>query len=165
MYFTTHIVFLQHLDSSPLDLYCFSVHLCRPSPVLTLLFRSLSFSILIVSPLLMLLSFLDFSSVSHLTWSPHVTCDTCAESHSNDLILWNDYAGCPCCTPERKVTRRVPTRPTTCLFFQTTALLIGLGCRASCGNAGRGGGKVASFTAVEARLGALLRVVNTDGLA
>ena len=76
LYFTTHIVFLQHLDSRPLDLCCFPLHLCRSSPVLTLLFRSLTFSILIVSPLLTLLSFLDFSSVIHLTWSPHVTCDT-----------------------------------------------------------------------------------------
>ena len=73
--FTTHVVFLQRLASSPLDLCCFSLHLCRLSPILTLLFRSLSFSILIVSPLLTLLSFLDFSSVIHLTWSPHVTCD------------------------------------------------------------------------------------------
>ena len=28
--------------SSPLDLCCFPLHLCRPSPVLTLLFRSLT---------------------------------------------------------------------------------------------------------------------------
>jgi len=78
-------VFLQRLDSSPLDLCCFSLHLCRLSPILHLLFRSLSLSRLVVSPLLTLLSFLDFSFVIHLTWSSHVTCDTCAESHSNDL--------------------------------------------------------------------------------
>ena len=63
-------------DSSPLDLCCFSLHLCRLSPILNLLFRSLSLSRLIVSPLLTLLSFLDFSSVIYLTWSSHVTCDT-----------------------------------------------------------------------------------------
>jgi len=73
--FTTHVVFLQRLDSSPLDLCCFSLHLCRLSPILNLLFRSLSLSRLIVSPLLMLLSLLDFSSVIHMTWSSSVTCD------------------------------------------------------------------------------------------
>ena len=159
-------MYLQRLDSSPLDLCCFVLHLCRLSPILTVLFRSLSPSRLIVSPLLTLLSFLDFSFVIHLTRSPHVTCDTCAESHSNDLVLWNDYALCALSlTPERKVDRPVPTIPTKCLFFNTTALLICLGCRASLGNAGGGGGKVASLTAVEARLGALLRGANTDGLA
>ena len=80
--FTTHVVFLQHLDSSPLDLCCFSLHLCRLSPILTVLFRSLSLSRLIVSPLLTLLSFLDFSSVIHFTWSPHVTCDNFTEYFS-----------------------------------------------------------------------------------
>jgi len=43
---------------------------------LYLILRSIHFSSLIVSPLLMLLSFLDFSFVTHLTWPSHVTCDT-----------------------------------------------------------------------------------------
>ena len=119
-------MYLQRLDSSPLDLCCFSLHLCRLSPILTLLFRSLSLSRLIVSPLLTLLSFLDFSFVIHLTWSPHVTCDTCAESHSNDLVLWNDYALCaPSLTPERKVDRRVPTIPTSLHLFLYTSICFG----------------------------------------
>jgi len=69
-------VYLQRLDSSPLDLCCFVLHLCQLSLILTVLFRSLSLSRLITSPLLTLLSFLDFSFVIHLTWSPHVTCDS-----------------------------------------------------------------------------------------
>ena len=159
-------MFLQRLDSSPLDPCCFSLHLCRLSPILNLLFRSISLSRLIVSPLLTLLSFLDFSFVIHLTWSSHVTCDTCAESHSNDLTPLNNYVLCTTSlTPERKVARRVPTIPTKCFFFKTTALLIGLGCSASLGNAGGGGGKVASLTTVDERLGALVRVMNTDGFA
>jgi len=31
--FTTHVVFLQRLAPSPLDLCCFSLHLCRLSPI------------------------------------------------------------------------------------------------------------------------------------
>jgi len=159
-------VFVQRLDSSPLDLCCFSLHLCRLSPIRNLLFRSISLSRLIVSPLLTLLSFLDFSFVIHLTWSSHVTCDTCAESHSNDLTPLNNYVlFTTSLTPERKVARQVPTIPTKCLFFKTTALLISLGCSGSLGNAGGGGGKVTSLTAVDARLGAIFRVMNTDGFA
>ena len=30
---TSHVVFLQRLASRPLDLYCFSLHLCRLSPI------------------------------------------------------------------------------------------------------------------------------------
>jgi len=63
------------------------------------------------------------------------------------------------------VARRVNTIPTVFYFFKTTALLTGLGFNGSLGNAGGGGGNVASLTAVDARFGALFRVMNTDGFA
>jgi len=114
----------------------------------------------------MLLSFLGFSSVTHLKWPSHVTCDTCAESHPNALKPINTH--CLFLTPfnpERKVARRVNAIPTIFFFRKTTALLTSHGFREAMGNAGGGGGNVPSLTAVDARLGALLRAMNTDGFA
>ena len=61
------------------------------------------------------------------------------------------------------MARRVNMIPTVFDFLKTTALSTGLAFSGSLGNAS--GGNIASLTAVDARFGALFRVMNTDGFA